>query len=296
MDLIIIGGGAAGLTAAIYACRSGLEFLLLDSSSSMGSQLTQTDEIENYTGFEKIGGMELITKFRAHAKALGAPMKNAAVRQIAKTDGGFEVATAKESFFAKSVIFCGGASHRELGVKGEKEFAGKGVSYCAVCDGFFYRGKTVCVIGGGDTAVTEALYLSKFCAKVNVILRRDKFRAQGALVKKLEEAANVEIFYKSQLAEICGSELVERVVLTDGRSVETNGVFIAVGITPNSSLVAELAELNEGGYVVADEACQTSCEGLFVAGDVRQKPLRQVITACSDGANAVNSAVDFLNE
>ena len=276
MDLIIIGGGAAGLSAAIYACRSGLDFILLDASASMGSQLTQTDEIENYPGFEKIGGMELISKLRAHAEALGANMKNSPVKQISKTEDGFEVKTSKEALFAKTVIYCGGAAHRELGVKGEKEFAGRGVSYCAVCDGFFYRNKTVCIVGGGDTAVTEALYLSNICAKVNVILRRDRFRAQA------------------KLAEISGGDLVERVTLTDGRELKTNGVFIAVGITPNSALVKGLAEVDGNGYILAGEDCKTTCEGLFAAGDVRKKPLRQVVTACADGANALNSAADLL--
>ena len=294
MDLIIIGGGAAGLSAAIYACRSGLDFILLDASASMGSQLTQTDEIENYPGFEKIGGMELISKLRAHAEALGANMKNSPVKQISKTEDGFEVKTSKEALFAKTVIYCGGAAHRELGVKGEKEFAGRGVSYCAVCDGFFYRNKTVCIVGGGDTAVTEALYLSNICAKVNVILRRDRFRAQAKLAERLAQRENVEIFYNSQLAEISGGALVERVTLTDGRELKTNGVFIAVGITPNSALVKGLAEVDGNGYILAGEDCKTTCEGLFAAGDVRKKPLRQVVTACADGANALNSAADLL--
>lgn len=296
LDLLIAGGGAAGLTSAVYAARSGLEFVLVDIASSMGSQITQTEDVDNYTGFNKVNGMELVMKFYEHAKALDAPMANDEVKLITKENDVFTVQCSKNEYKAKTVIFCAGATHRELGVSGEKEFLGKGVGYCAVCDGFFYRNKTVVVVGGGNTAVTDALYLSKICKKVIVIHRRDSFSAENILVKRLAQAENVEIIFNAEVSEIMGEKLVNGVKLKDGRTLETDGVFIAVGIVPRSDAVKDLAKLDKGGYVIADESGATSVKGLFVAGDVRAKELRQIITACSDGANAVHSVNKYLDE
>lgn len=295
LDLIICGGGAAGLTSAVYAARSGLDFVLIDISSSMGSQITQTADVDNYTGFEKVNGMELVMKFYEHAKALNAPMVNDEVQEISKENGIFTVKCAQGEYKSKTVIYCSGASHRELGIKGEKELLGRGVGYCAVCDGFFYRNKTVVVVGGGNTAVTDALYLSKICKKVILVHRRDSLRAEKILTERLKNAENVEIMFNSEVAEILGEKVTEGVMLKNGEKLDCDGVFIAVGIVPRSDTVKNLAELDNNGYIVADESGKTSIDGLFAAGDVRTKELRQIITACSDGANCVDSVNKFLD-
>lgn len=295
LDLIICGGGAAGLTSAVYAARSGLDFVLIDISSSMGSQITQTSDVDNYTGFEKVNGMELVMKFYEHAKALNAPMINDEVQEISKGNGIFTVKCAQGEYKSRTVIYCSGASHRELGVKGERELLGRGVGYCAVCDGFFYRNKTVVVVGGGNTAVTDALYLSKICKKVILVHRRDSLRAEKILVERLENAENVELMFNSEVAEILGEKGADGVLLKSGETIDCDGVFIAVGIVPRSDTVKNLAQLDNNGYIVADESGRTSLDGLFAAGDVRTKELRQIITACSDGANCVDSVNKFLD-
>lgn len=295
LDLIICGGGAAGLTSAVYAARSGLDFVLIDISSSMGSQITQTSDVDNYTGFEKVNGMELVMKFYEHAKALNAPMINDEVQEISKENGIFTVKCAQGEYKSRTVIYCSGASHRELGVKGERELLGRGVGYCAVCDGFFYRNKTVVVVGGGNTAVTDALYLSKICKKVILVHRRDSLRAEKILVERLENAENVELMFNSEVLEILGEKGADGVLLKSGETIDCDGVFIAVGIVPRSDTVKNLAELDDNGYIVADESGRTSLDGLFAAGDVRTKELRQIITACSDGANCVDSVNKFLD-
>ena len=295
LDLVICGGGAAGLTSAVYAARSGLDFVLIDISSSMGSQITQTSDVDNYTGFEKVNGMELVMKFYEHAKALNAPMINDEVQEISKENGVFTVKCAQGEYKSKTVIYCSGASHRELGVKGEKELSGRGVGYCAVCDGFFYRNKTVVVVGGGNTAVTDALYLSKICKKVILVHRRDSLRAEKILTERLENAENVKIMFNSEVAEILGEKSADGVLLKSGEKIDCDGVFIAVGIVPRSETVKSLAKLDKSGYIVADESGKTSLDGLFAAGDVRTKELRQIITACSDGANCVDSVNKFLD-
>lgn len=295
LDLVICGGGAAGLTSAVYAARSGLDFVLIDISSSMGSQITQTSDVDNYTGFEKVNGMELVMKFYEHAKALNAPMINDEVQEISKGNGIFTVKCAQGEYKSRTVIYCSGASHRELGVKGERELLGRGVGYCAVCDGFFYRNKTVVVVGGGNTAVTDALYLSKICKKVILVHRRDSLRAEKILVERLENAENVELMFNSEVLEILGEKGADGVLLKSGETIDCDGVFIAVGIVPRSDTVKNLAELDDNGYIVADESGRTSLDGLFAAGDVRTKELRQIITACSDGANCVDSVNKFLD-
>ena len=294
-DLVIIGGGAAGLTAAIYAKRAGLDFVMLDTAASMGSQLTQTDEVENYTGLGAIGGMELIMKFREHAKSMNVSMADETVTSVTKSGEIFTIVGSKNTYSAKTVICCTGAAHRPLGVKGEDEFSGRGVSYCAVCDGFFCRNKTAVVAGGGDTAVSEAIYLSKICREVLIVHRRNEFRAQKGLVEKLLACKNVKPLMNSELEKITGDKRVSSVTLKDGRAINVDGVFIAVGIVPNSGLISHLAQCDSAGFVIADESGKTSVDGLFVAGDVRTKPLRQIITACSDGANCVNAVTDYLN-
>lgn len=296
LDLLIAGGGAAGLTSAVYASRSGLNFLLVDIASSMGSQITQTEDVDNYTGFSQVNGMELVMKFYEHATALGAPMVDDEVLQITKEEDIFKVKCTQSEYKAKTVIFCAGATHKELGVKGEKEFVGRGVGYCAVCDGFFFRDKTAVVAGGGNTAVTDALYLSKICKKVIVIHRRDSLKAEKVLVNRLKSAENVEIVFNAEVDEIIGDSKVNAVRLKDGRAIETDGVFIAIGIVPRSDAVRNIVKTDNNGYIIADESGKTSLDGFFVAGDVRTKNLRQIITACSDGANAVDSVNKYFDE
>lgn len=295
-DLIIVGGGAAGLTAAVYASRGGLDFVLLDTASSMGSQITQTDDIDNYTGCQKVNGMELVMKFYEHAKAMNAPMANDEILEIKKVGDIFELKSSKHIYTAKTVIYCAGATHKKLEIDGETEFLGKGVGYCAVCDGFFYRNKTVVVVGGGNTAATDALYLSKICSRVILVHRRDSLRADKVLVKRLKQAQNVEFKFNSELAKICGDKKADSVVLKSGEKIDCDGVFIAVGISPRSEAVKALGVTDGGGYIVADESGKTSCGGFFAAGDVRTKALRQIITACSDGANCVDSVNKYLDE
>lgn len=294
LDLIITGGGASGLTAALYAARNGYNYIVIDPAPPAGSSAALADEVDNYTGFTSISGFELMQKFYAHAKNLGTQFVNDEVRKIEKADGIFTLTCGKTNYRAKAVIYCAGASHKKLGVNGEDKFAGKGVSYCAVCDGFFFKDKVVTIVGGGNTAVSEALYLSKICRRVVLVHRRNKLRAERVLVKNLEKTANADIIYNNEIIEICGTSNVTSVVLKDGRELKTDGVFVAVGLAPRNSAVKDIAKTDESGYIVADESCKTSTDGLFVAGDIRTKRLRQIITACCDGANAVASANEYL--
>lgn len=240
--------------------------------------------------------MELVMKFYEHAKAMNAPMANDEILEIKKVGDIFELKSSKHIYTAKTVIYCAGATHKKLEIDGETEFLGKGVGYCAVCDGFFYRNKTVVVVGGGNTAATDALYLSKICSRVILVHRRDSLRADKVLVKRLEQAQNVEFKFNSELAKICGDKKADSVVLKSGEKIDCDGVFIAVGISPRSEAVKALGVTDGGGYIVADESGKTSCGGFFAAGDVRTKALRQIITACSDGANCVDSVNKYLDE
>lgn len=297
IDLLIVGSGPAGMTAALYAVRAGLDTLLLEAYSP-GGQIIKTSEIENFPGFINIGGFDLAMKLKTQVDEAGVKTAYAEVIKIEKINGVFEVSTSTEKIIAKSVIVCTGASHKKLDVKGENEFFGRGVSYCAVCDGNFYKGKTVCVVGGGNTAVEDVLYLSKICEKVYIIHRRDEFRAVSVLVEKMKKLRNVEIITDSVLTEIRGNEKVDGVVI---KNIKTNtekeisvcGVFISVGAFPLSAAVPKEL-LNKDGYIETDEKCMTKTEGLFAAGDVRNSPLKQVITACSDGALAATFSAEYI--
>lgn len=295
-DLIIAGGGASGLTAALYAARNGYDFIVIDPAPPAGSSAALAEEVDNYTGFSNISGFELMQKFYAHAKELGTQFVKDEVQNIEKSDGIFTVGCAKKNYRAKTVIFCAGASHKNLGVSGEEEFAGKGVSYCAVCDGFFFKDKVVTVVGGGNTAVSDALYLSKICRRVFLVHRRSKLKAERILVKELEKTNNTDIIYNNEVIQILGESSVNSVRLKDGRKLKTDGVFVAVGLAPRSLPVKKIVTLDNNGYIVADESCKTSTDGLFAAGDIRTKRLRQIITACCDGANAVLSADEYLEK
>ena len=298
-DLIIIGSGPAGLSAAVYAKRAGLDLLVLEKSPMSGGQILNTYEVDNYLGLPGINGFDMGMQFRAHADKLGVTFQTAEVTGLSKEGDAWKVQTTKEAFETKSVILATGAHHALLGVSGEEELTGMGVSYCATCDGAFFRGRTVAVVGGGDVALEDAIYLARTSKKVYLIHRRDELRGTMTLQKELMAKENVEILYSHVVKEICGETAVEKLVLQDVKSGEEkdlplNGVFIAVGIHPDSELVKGLADMDAGGYVIADETGATSAPGLFVAGDVRKKPLRQVVTAVADGANAATSVSSYL--
>lgn len=299
IDLVIVGAGPAGLTAAVYAARAGLDFVVLEQDGCGGGQITASHEVENYPGLGKISGAALGDAFRTQAEELGAEIRFAVVQGLLDCGDYKEVLIEdEEPIQARTVIAATGAVPKTLGVPGERELTGAGVSYCATCDGAFYRGKDVLVVGGGDTAVEDALYLSTICRTVTVALRRDVFRAAKRRVDILKIRDNVTILCQTHLREIKGTDHVEAVLLDGpgGRLARPmDGVFLAVGVVPVSQWLRDLPlEFSEEGYVLAGEDCISSVSGLFVAGDLRKKPLRQVITAASDGANAAVSAADWI--
>lgn len=299
-DVMILGSGPAGLSAAVYASRAGLSFSVIEKEYMGTGQIAYTEQVDNYLGYYGIDGFSLGEKFREHAEALGTEFIEGEVTELSRTDSGWKVVLSDgNSVESKTVIYALGASPRKLGIVGEEEFAGRGVSYCALCDGAFFEGRTVAVIGGGDTALGDALYLSKTSGKVYIIHRRSEFRASASLVKKAEETVNIEFVLEAVLSEITGDDSITGIKLVQKGAEKTlsiDGVFVAVGSLPNTSLLSGTAELDDRGYVIADESCITSAEGLFAAGDVRTKAVRQVITAAADGANAVISALEYINK
>ena len=309
-DTIIIGNGPAGLTAAIYAARAGYKALVVSDNPSGGGQIATTYEVANYPGLNGISGMELGEKFREHAKELGAEElvnRVSAIEEVEDAESeeaGFPlhaVITGKERLLAKSVIIATGADHRKLQVPGEDRLSGAGVSYCATCDGGFFRKKTVAVVGGGDVALEDAIYLSRFAEKVYIIHRRDEFRGVKALQDELLSNEKIEPIYDTVVTEIIGENSVKSLKLKNVKTEEesdlpVNGVFMAVGIKPNLEGISGLPELDDAGYIKAGENCVTSIPGIFAAGDVRTKALRQVITAAADGANAVTSIGRYFTE
>ncbi len=293
-DVIIIGSGPAGLTAAIYAMRAGLKALVIEKAPMSGGQMATTYEVDNYPGLPEIDGMELAMKMREHAQKLGAEFVTETVTGIELNGKERAVRTEDVTYNSRSVIIATGASHALLHVPGEKELTGAGVSYCATCDGAFFRNKTVAVVGGGDVAVEDAIYLSAICKKVYLIHRRDELRAAHILQERVKRTENVEILWDTVIEEICGDGRVSSVrlhhVKNEEESVlEVQGVFIAVGIRPQTELFREILETDEAGYLIAGEDGRTSIPGVYVAGDARAKKLRQIVTAVADGANAVAS-------
>ncbi len=298
-DVIIIGSGPAGLTAAIYARRAGFSTLVIEKAPMSGGQIMNTFEVDNYPGLQGIGGFEMGMKFREHAETMEAAFVEGLVEEIRVAGDVREVITQNETFCAKAVIIAAGASVATLGVPGEDTLRGRGISYCATCDGAFFRNKVTAVIGGGDVAVEDAIYLSRFCSKVYVIHRRDKLRAADMLQQKLFSLENVEMVWDSQVERISGSQQVESIHVVNRKSgaetdLEVAGVFIAVGIRPLSGAFTALVHTDEDGYIVADEDCRTNVPGIFVAGDIRTKKLRQVVTAVADGANAVAGVEEYF--
>lgn len=300
-DLAIIGAGPAGLTAAIYGKRAGFDVLVIDETGIGGGQVVSTYEVDNYPGLPHITGMELGDKLKQHAVETGAEFLDAVVLAIFKNDNIFNIKTSEGLIQAKAVVIATGATHKHLMIPGEEELQGMGVSYCATCDGAFFRKRTVAVVGGGDVALEDALFLARGCEKVYLIHRRDSFRGAQILVDKVKEADNIEIIYDSRVVEICGDDMVEKITvenIKDGNmtDLDVSGIFIAVGMQPTTDVFSGFVETSEEGYIVATEDCKTSLEGVFVAGDCRTKRLRQIITAAADGANAVTSVSEYLNK
>ncbi len=299
-DMIIIGSGPAGLAAAIYGQRAKLSLLVIEKLPMSGGQVANTYEVDNYPGLPGIGGYELGEKFRGHAGALGAAVVCEEVRSVCLSGDEKQVITDKETYTARTVVAATGAWHRRLGVPGEEELRGMGVSYCATCDGAFFRGKDVAVIGGGDTALEDALFLARNCRKVYLVHRRDALRGARTLQEKVLASEKIEVLWDTVVERIEGEGQVEALLLQNKKTQEAgrllvSGVFAAIGMQPDSELFKGQVEMDENGYIRAGEDCATSVEGVFAAGDVRTKPLRQIVTAAADGANAVTSAERYLS-
>lgn len=295
-DLIIIGGGPAGLTAGIYAQRAGLKTLLLEKEV-IGGQIAVSDIIENYPGFPSISGPGLMEKFEEHARGLGLEIKMAEVTDIQDKDKEKIVKSSEGDLITKAVIVATGAKPKRLGIPGEKEFTGKGVSYCATCDGPFFKNQRVLVVGGGDTAVKEAIYLSKIASKVYIAHRRDQFRAEKIIQDKAISASNIEILWSHVLKEIKGKTGVEKAVLqnlknSNIKELDVEGIFVFVGINPTTDFVD--VEKDEQGFIKTDQDMKTFVKGIFAAGDCRITSLKQVSTAVGDGAIAAFMAEKYI--
>jgi thioredoxin reductase (NADPH) len=299
IDIAIIGGGPAGLSAGIYSARGGLNTVIFERAL-IGGQIILTSEIENYPGFEEVqSGFDLIEKMRLQAIRFGVEFYEENVIEIIQVDTGFQIKCDDNTYSVKAVIVATGASPRELGVDGETKFTGRGVSYCATCDGALYRNKIVAVVGGGDSAVEEAIFLTRFASKVYLIHRRDQLRAVHAVQQKAYQNPKLEMILDTVVTEINGDAQVRFLKLKNVKTnatseLEIAGVFIYVGIIPNNDLVKNMVQLDETGFVITDELMKTDIAGLFVVGDVRKKSLRQVVTATADGAIAAFEAEKLM--
>lgn len=294
-DILIIGGGPAGLSAAVYAARARLSFVVSEKGVAGGGAVSSAERVDNYPGLLGISGYELGEKLREHAVKLGADIKTSEAVEIKKSADGFSTLLADgSSISSKTVIFAAGTSRRHLEIDGGEL---PGVSYCATCDGAFYKNKTVAVIGGGDTALSEALYLSRIASRVYLIHRRAEFRANAVLTEQVKSVPNIELVLNAHPKRVLGKASVSGVEITIKDRTEklvVDGVFAAVGSTPNTALLRGLVDLDEQSYIIADENGKTSLGGFYAAGDVRTKSMRQVVTACSDGACCVNSIEKYL--
>ena len=298
-DIIIIGAGPAGLTAAIYARRAGKSVLVLEALS-YGGMITNAKEVENYPGFKNISGFDLATNLYNQATSLEAEVIYEKVFKIEDLGKTKKVITNDHEYEAKAIIIATGVQNRKLGLKNEKELLGKGISYCATCDGAFYKNKTVSVIGGGNTAVSDALFLSEYCKKVYIIYRKDKVRGDKILVNKLEKKDNVEFIYNSTITEIIGDEKLKEIEILNNNTnkrkiMKMDGVFVAIGQEPSNSNFEDIIKMNEAGYIIGDESCHTNIKGIYVAGDTRVKEIRQLTTATSDGTIAALTAIKEMD-
>ena len=300
LDMVIVGSGPAGLTAAVYAQRALLNAVVIEKEAMSGGQIINTYEVDNYPGLKGINGFDLAMKFREHAEALGARFVSGSAESIIPgEDGTFTVKTAGESFETRTVILAAGATHAKLGIPGEDRLGGRGVSYCATCDGAFFRNKVAVVVGGGDVAAEDALFLARGCSKVYLVHRRDELRAAATLAEQVKASGRIEVLWNTVPLEIRGENRVERILLKnrvtgEEYEKETDAVFIAVGILPQTEAFRGLVDMDEKGYILATEEGITSRKGIFAAGDARKKALRQIITAAADGANAAEAAVRYL--
>lgn len=300
-DVVIIGSGPAGLSAAVYAKRATLDEVVVEKEMISGGQIIVTDRIDNYLGDYGVSGYDLSVKFREHADKLDVPFMEGNITSIEDKGDYKQVILENGNIVnAKAVVIATGATHKKLNVSGEDSLSGAGVSYCATCDGAFFKGKTVAVVGGGDVALGDALYLSNICDKVYLIHRRDGLRGAKVLQERVFAKDNIEFMPFYEVDEICGENSVEELILHDNRTSEksklsVSGIFIAVGMKPQSELVKNLVKLDDAGYICAGEDCRTSVKGIYAAGDVRTKSLRQIVTAVADGAVAISSVEeDFI--
>ena len=298
VDICIIGAGTAGLSAAIYGLRAGKTVLVLEALT-YGGQIINTPDIENYPGFRHISGYDFASSLYEQASALGMKIIYDKANFIEKTDNTFLVHGNMETYDARTVIIASGMTRRKLDIPGEEKFKGLGVSYCATCDGAFFRKKKVAVAGGGNTAVGEARYLSEFCEHVYLIHRRDSFRAEQGALDQLKQRENVDIITNAVLLSVNGSDSVSSVTYRnkengDNIELDISGLFVAVGSMPDTDFVKDFIELDESGYVVADESCKTNLDGIYVAGDCRTKDVRQLTTAVADGTVAALAACNYI--
>lgn len=299
-DLVIIGSGPAGLSAAVYAQRACLNTIIIEKTGMSGGQILTTTEVDNYPGLPGIGGFDLGMKMREHVDNLNGQFLTGEVVKITDSAECKSITMADGSTInTRAVIIATGASHRKLNIPGEDTFTGAGVSYCATCDGAFFRNRATAVIGGGDVAVEDAAFLARLCRKVYVIHRRDRFRAAKVLSDRLLSLDNVEVLWNCVPLEITGDTsvnglIVQNKITEETQTLNVDGVFIAVGMNPNTEIYKDIVALDETGYIIADETCRTSAAGIFAAGDVRTKQLRQVVSAAADGANAVYSVQRYL--
>ncbi len=300
-DMIVIGGGPGGYTAALYAVRAGLSALVLEKMTA-GGQMTQTSQIDNYPGFDQgVDGYALGEKMRTGAERFGAKTVFAEVTAVALTESPKRIETASGTYLSKTVVIATGADHKHLGIEKEEAYTGRGVSYCATCDGMFYRGKTVAVIGGGNSAVADALVLSRICQKVILVHRRDTLRASKIYHDQLKNTPNVEFRWNSTVCDLLGEETVSGLELQDIHTGErsqlsVDGIFISIGRSPATALFRGQLALDDNGYIIADETTKTDLPGVFAAGDVRTKQVRQIITAAADGAVAAHHAEEHLTK
>lgn len=297
-DSIIVGAGPAGMTAALYLLRSGKSVLLLESDS-FGGQIASAPNVENYPGIPHMDGSDFADKLLTQVTDFGGEIDVTRVGGIVKKDEYFDVITENGPIAAKTVIIAVGVKHRTLGVEGEENYFGHGISFCAVCDGPFYKGKIATIVGGGNSAVQEALYLSDICDKVHLIHRRDTFRAENSLVENAKNKENIVIHTDCIVNGFIGNSKIEGVSLLNKRTFESydlecDVLFEAIGRVPENKIFSDVIELDNDGYVISDEKCTTSCPGIFVAGDCRQKTIRQLTTAIADGSAAALAAVEFL--
>lgn len=297
-DIVIVGAGTAGLSAAIYAVRAGKRVIVLEATTH-GGQIVNTPEVENYPGIKKISGFEFANNLYEQAKSLGAEVVYEKVNSIEVNGEEKIVHTAKEDYQAKAVILATGAKNRPLGLEHEKEWIGAGISYCATCDGMFYRGKDVAVAGGGNTALEDAIFLTNYCRKVYLIHRRDAFRGEEKLLQTLKEKPNVEFVLNANITRLIGEDGVDGVEVEDKnthekRVLDVMGLFVAIGQMPENSEFINVVDLDKGGYIEAKEDCKTKTKGIFTAGDCRTKKVRQLATAASDGAIAALAACEYI--